>query len=135
MTQIVFEANFPEQHEREISEKLTALLFLVPDLATLRVSFSSDLESEATIVVMRKYHVAHLSLHPEFFNLTFEEKERTLLHELVHVRVDGYVREVAHVMGTWVPPETLAYVYARLEDVEEEMVDAIALGIHRALGG
>ena len=133
MPKMIFDDNFPTQHEHEVDRLLSPLLFLVPDIETIKIWFSSDSESEAAIEVKRRYHIAHLTLHADFFATPFEEKERTLLHELVHVRVDGYVREVAHVLGTWVPQEIVPYVYARLEDVEEEMVDAIALGIQRAL--
>lgn len=135
---ITFHPNFPSALKRETREMLEPLLPLVEDLEEihLHVKGSGDEglpSGEAAILVRRRYHIAHVWLDPVFYSLSPEDRRRTLLHELIHVRLDVFSREVFHVLEHWVPEAVEEYVQDRLEDAEETATDALAHAIDRLL--
>lgn len=134
---IDFDDGFPEGLRDETSTLLTPFLPLVGDLEVLRVGIKSSNDDvppgEAAIAVSRRYHVAYLWVDPAFFALDDDEKRQTLLHELVHVRLDVFSREVMSLVRHWVPEGVSEYVEERLEDSEEEATDALAHAIWRLL--
>ena len=124
--EILFHEDFPEELQPQVRRILEPHLHLARWIHTVKVYLGSDEAMEASITVMRRYHIAHLDIHPNFFGLTWSERESTLVHELFHVVVDVFSREVKWVTQTWVEPETRTYVEGRLEDAEETLVDSLA---------
>jgi hypothetical protein len=132
---IQFMDAFPHALRPEVESLLTPFLEVASDLRTICVHMkgAGDDPGEAAILVKRRYHIAHLYLDSSFFDLTFAEKELFLIHELVHVVVDIFSREVRHVLAEFIPEDLREFVGGRLEDAEETVVDRIAHLYHEAL--
>lgn len=135
---IRFHPTFPSDLREGVTHALTPLLPLIGDLESLQVklrgSDDPDVPScEAAIQVRRRYHTAHLWIDPTFWSLTAEEQRQTLLHELMHVRVDVFAREVRSILRHWIPEDVEDFVAERLEDAEEEATDALAHAVDRLL--
>ena len=92
-------------------------------------------EAQATSLTSTRYHVAHIALDASFFELTDVEKAQTIAHEAVHVIHDGYAREVEHLLTHFVPEDARTYVFNRLTDAEERVVETIAYALYKARGG
>jgi len=134
---IEFDESFPAALEEETVALLTPFLEIASDLRVLKVGMKTagDDSGEAAILVKRRYHLAFLALDSSFFRMSFREKELFLVHELVHVVMDIYSREVRHVFIDFVPEELHEFVGDRLEDAEETVVDRFAHLYHEALRG
>lgn len=138
LPKIIFHSTFPGALKKETKATLEPLLPLVGDLETVQVILRGAGDEhvpsgEAAILVKRQYHVAHIWLDPIFFSLPEEERRQTLLHELIHVRLDALGNEIQHLLKHWVPDGVDAYVYDRINEVEEETTDALAHAIERLL--
>lgn len=134
---VKWDQNFPENLKNETLSAMSPYLHLLDrDIHTLTVMIkgaSSDVEGEAAIQIRRHYHVAFVWLDALFFTLTEEEKERTILHEFTHVLIDGYSREVEHLVQHLPLGELKEYVEWRLEDAEERLTDYLSLVLYDAL--
>jgi hypothetical protein len=135
---IIFHSTFPSALKRETRAALEPLLPLVQDLEEVHLMVKGAGDEglptgEAAILVRRRYHVAHIWLDPVFYTLDEDTRRKTLLHELIHVRLDIFSREVFHVLEHWVPEAVEEYVKDRLEDAEETATDALAHAIDRLL--
>lgn len=122
---IRFTEGFPHALREEVEGLLRPFLFIIPEIHEVTLQFETE-DGEAGILPLRHYHVAHLALDPVFFSLTFSEKERTLLHEIFHIKADILAREAATIVEMWVPEPVQAYARKHLEDREEELVDDLA---------
>ena len=132
-TRLRFMNGFPEALKEEVEALIRPLLFIVPELRTLQIMMGTEDNQEAQLMVLRRYHTAQLALGVSFFDSTFEEREITILHEMMHVKADIYVREVMYVLKSWVPEDVFEYVYDRLEDAEDTLVDDLAYVMREAL--
>lgn len=125
-TLINFHHEFPRSLRPEIVSLLRPLLFLIPEIYEVKVYMGEE-DSIAEIVPARRYHIAHLKLNPSFFdNRAFAAREEILIHELLHIKSDIYVREAEEAIRKWAPEAVQEYVLARLEDREDELVDDLA---------
>lgn len=132
-TRLRFMNGFPDALKEETEALIRPLLFIVPELRTLQIALGTEDNQEAQLLVLRRYHTAQLALGISFFDSSFEEREITILHEFMHVKADIYVREVMHAIKEWVPEEVFTYVYDRLEDAEDTLVDDLAYVMREAL--
>lgn len=131
MTKIHFAPSVPEHLRPDISEIFRPLLPLVSrEISRLHVGIEPEVGGEAAILVMRRYHIAHIMLDHSWLALDPEEQEATLVHELMHVFVDIFTRDLKKVVEHFVPLELQDYVGDRLEDVEERLTNSLALAAH-----
>ena len=92
-------------------------------------------EAQATSITATRYHVAYIALDASFFALTDAEKAQVIAHEAVHVIHDGYAREVEHVIQHLISEDARTYIFNRLSDAEERVVETIAYALYKARGG
>ena len=115
---------------------LSPLLRLVSrDLSKLRLSISSDLPGEASIRVMRRYHVASVQLGYIFFSKPKEEQKEILTHELVHVLVDTLSKGIEQMLDAYFEegsPERVL-MESRFLESEETLTNALALAFYDIL--
>ena len=133
--EITFSDDFPLALRTEVEDLLAPFVFLVRELRTVQVALkgaSAEVDGEAAIRVLRRYHTAHLWLDPDFWSLPFEEKERTILHELFHIVTNTYTREI-HRLLTSEGYEEDSFVADVLEDAEETLVDRLAWDFYDVL--
>lgn len=134
MTEIHFNSSVPASLRPEISRTLAPLLPLVHrEISRLHVGIESEVGGEAAIVVMRRYHVAHIALDASWLALEEDDREAVLVHELMHVFVDIFTREIKKIIEHFVPLELEDYVADRLEDVEERLTNSLALAAHEGV--
>lgn len=134
MTEIHFSPTIPEYLQPEIKRVLRPLLPLVHrEVSRLQISLESDVGGEAAIMVMRRYHIAYIALDASWLSLSEEDREAVLVHELMHVFVDIFTRDLKKIVDYFVPPEIEEYVADRLEDVEERLTNSLALAAHEGI--
>ncbi len=135
--EVKFSETFPEELKPTTRERLSPFLHLLDrDLVTLNVAMKGSGDSqagEASIVTKRRYHVAFIWFDPTFFGLEKEEQERVVVHEFMHVLLDGFTREVQHLIVHLVPDALTDYIEWRIEDAEEKVTDLLALALYDAL--
>ncbi len=135
---IKFHDNFPENLRAELEEELFVLMYLVPEINQLQVCLKgaeSGIDGEAAIVPLRMYHTAHLYIDPSFWALDIQDKRRTLIHELMHIKIDILSRETFRIAEEFVPTEFRSYIEARIRDAEETLVDSLAYAVDAAIYG
>jgi hypothetical protein len=124
-----FAPEFPSALVAEIEALFAPFLWLARDLQKLYISMkgsNSEMDGEADICTLKRYHIANISLDPSFWALSFEDKERTVLHELFHIVTDDYTRKVLQALNAVEDEGLKRYLYAFVSDAEEELVDRLA---------
>ena len=136
MVTLEFIDDFPKDKEEEVRELLDPLLRLISrDLSALKFSLSNEIPGEASIRVMRRYHLAHIMLGYVFFAKDKEEKRAILIHELIHVLVDELSKNIDQILDAYFEEGSSerTFMEARLEESEEQLTDALALAFYDIL--
>lgn len=137
MVKIRFSPSFPSALRAEVEDVLEPLLTLIDlHLDEVRVALkgAGTPEGEAVVVVKRQYHSASIWLDPSFFEIEEDEREATLIHELMHVLVDILSREAERVVAEFVPEGIHDFVYGILRDAEETLTNALVISFERLHG-
>ena len=138
---IKFEPSVPKGAREELKALIAPnLAMLDGEVKVLRVGLKTGADvgedGEASTMTLRRYHFAVVALDPSFFGLSGAEKRQVITHECVHILHALYSREVEHILQHLMGEEVQNYVFSRLCEAEERVVNAFAdaLDIARARG-
>ena len=138
---IKFEPSVPKGAREELKMLIAPnLAMLDGEVKILRVGLKTGADvgndGEASTMTLRRYHFAVLALDPSFFGLSASEKRQVMTHECVHVLHAIYSREVEHILQHLIGEDAQSYVFSRLEEAEERVVNAFADALdHERAGG
>lgn len=121
---------FPKNEEKEVRKLIAPFLRIVQrDISRLRFELDDESKSGSCIRVKRRYHIAHIWIGPGFFLLEKWEQDEMLIHELMHILVDIFYRDVLQVVEAYWEDDsaTRNLLNVRFEDSMEKLNDALAL--------
>lgn len=134
--QLEFKNDFPKNQEKVMRDLLSPLLRLVKrDLSRLQIRIDDELGPGACIKVKRRYHIASIWIGSSFFLMETWEQTEVLTHELIHVLVDIFYRDVIQVVEAyWEEDSTTKHLLdVRFEDSMEKLTDALSLAFGEIL--
>ena len=141
LPKIKFEPSVPKGAREELRDLIAPnLAMLDGEVKAVRVRLKAGADvgndAEASTMTLRRYHFAVLALDPNFFALSAPEKRQVITHECVHILHAIYSREVEHILQHLIREDAQGYVFSRLEEAEERVVNAFADALdHERSGG
>lgn len=127
-SKIAFDSGFPKELRASFKRDLKILLPLAPRIYRVKVYLGNE-EGQASIQVLLQYHHANIHISPSFFKMDASERWEVLVHEVVHALTDPLYNESTIIVESFFEEDsaTKGYTLNRLEELNEEIVDSIAL--------